>query len=166
MYWRLKYKEYEQLKGAGNKALLQDLVDSGSIPGLIAYQMGQPVGWCSLGPREQFVRLSTSKILAPVDDQPVWSIMCFYIHPQMRGSGVATKLLEAAIDFARTHGAKILEGYPVEPKKGKTPSVFAFTGIASTFRKLAFREILRRSETRPIMRLYLKEPDYTDKQTT
>ena len=66
--------------------------------------------------------------------------------------GVAGALLRGAIDFAAAHGAQIVEGYPVEPRSEDMPAVFAWTGIASTFRRAGFVEVLRRSETRPIMR--------------
>lgn len=157
MYWRLQHAEYEQLKGPGNKALLRDLAQSANAPGLLAYQDEQAVGWCSLGPRVTFPRLERSRILAPVDDEPVWSVVCFYIHRRHRRQGIATQLLQGAIDFARRQGAQILEGYPVEPKVDETPSVFAYTGVASTFHQLGFKEVARRSDTRPIMRLELAE---------
>jgi GNAT superfamily N-acetyltransferase len=156
MYWRLKNSEYEQLKGEGNRALFKDLVSQGEPPGLLGYLDGEPAGWCALGPRPDFSRLERSRILAPVDEQPVWSIVCFFIHRRHRQSGLSEKLLAAAIEYARSNGAEVLEGYPVEPKKEKMPSVFAYTGLASTFRKLGFTEVQRRSETRPIVRLELR----------
>lgn len=155
MYWRLKSSEYEQLKGSGNRALFKDLVGQGEPPGLLVYLDGEPAGWCALGPRPDFSRLGRSRILAPVDDRPVWSIVCFFIHRQHRQSGLSEKLLAAAVEYARARGAEVLEGYPVEPKQEKMPSVFAYTGLANTFRKLGFSEVQRRSETRPIMRLEL-----------
>jgi GNAT superfamily N-acetyltransferase len=161
MYWRLQHAEYEQLKGAGNRALLHELAQADPAPGLLAYRQGNAVGWCSLGPRQDFSRLSRSRILAPVDEQPVWSVVCFYIHRQHRRQGLSLRLLDAAVNFARAHGAAILEGYPVEPESGQTPAVFAYTGLARTFRQLGFQEVARRSATRPVMRLQLleSEPD-------
>ena len=61
------------------------------------------------------------------------------------------------MDYVRKQGGKIIEGYPVEPKKGWTPDPFAYTGLASAFRKVGFTEVIRRSETRPIMRYTIKE---------
>ncbi len=159
MYWRLKHRTYEQLKGAGNRAAMQDLAASGEIPGLLAYAGVEPVGWCSFGPRQEFPRLASSRILAPVDEQPVWSVVCFFIHRRHRRGGISLMLLQAAADYARAQGAAVLEGYPVEPHSGSMPTVFAFTGIASTFRKAGFIEVVRRSETRPVMRLDLTVQD-------
>ena len=72
-----------------------------------------------------------------------------------RKKGVTVELLKSAIGYAKKKGAKIVEGYPVEPKKGKMPDVFAYTGLASAFRQAGFKEVLRRSETRPIMRYFI-----------
>jgi GNAT superfamily N-acetyltransferase len=165
MYWRLTSREYDELKGPGNRALLKDLVDTVQVPGLLAYLDGEVAGWCSLGPREVYSRLERSRTLARPDDQPVWSIVCFFIQRKYRRSGISERLLEGAIAYARTQGVKILEGYPVEPKKGEMPSVFAYTGLASTFHKLGFKEVTRRSDTRPIMRLELDGEDLTEKKS-
>jgi GNAT superfamily N-acetyltransferase len=111
-----------------------------------------------VAPREDFPVLDRSRILKRVDDQPVWSVVCFFIARAYRQQGVSLQLLKAALDYAQEHGARILEGYPVEPKKGSTPDVFAYTGLASMFLQLGFVEAARRSETRPLMRYYFGTP--------
>ena len=156
MWWRVKRADFERQKGEGNRQALRALVDSGEVPGLLAYADGEPVGWCSVGPRESYPVLSRSPILKPVDDQPVWSIVCFFVAKSRRRTGMSARLVRAAVEYAAAQGARIVEGYPVEPRKGETPDVFAFVGLASTFRKLGFVEVARRSETRPIMRYYAK----------
>jgi GNAT superfamily N-acetyltransferase len=125
------------------------------VPGILAYSGGEPVGWCSLGPRDRYTRLTRSRILKPVDDEPVWSVVCFFVRKGFRRKGVTVKLLRAAIDHAKRGGAKILEGYPVEPKTDRMADAFLYTGIASGYRRAGFVECLRRSETRPIMRCYI-----------
>jgi hypothetical protein len=70
---------------------------------------------------------------------------------------VTVELLEAAVEYARRHGAQVVEGYPVEPRGGKAPDVFVYTGLASAFLKAGFKEVIRRTETRPIMRRYLSD---------
>ena len=102
-----------------------------------------------------FSTLSRSRILKPVDTQPVWSVVCFFVSRSHRRKGLTVELLQAAVEYARRNGAKIVEGYPVEPKAGIAPDVFVFTGLASAFLQAGFTEVLRRSETRPIMRFYL-----------
>ena len=152
MWWRLRRSEFDQKKGPGTKRALKKLIAIGQVPGLLAYAEGEPVGWCSVAPRRDFSALERSRILKPVDDQPVWSVVCFFVAKPFRRKGVTYQLLTAAIEYARDKGAKIIEGYPVEPKTGSVPDVFVFTGLASAFRKAGFVQVARRSETRPIMR--------------
>ena len=109
----------------------------------------------SLGPRESFPLLATSKVLGRVDDTAVWSLVCFYVDKRYRKQGVTEFLLRAAIDHARAQGARVLEAYPYAPKGDKVSSMSAFMGMASTFERVGFVEVARRSETRPIMRYAL-----------
>lgn len=152
MYWRLTRSDYERKKGAGNKKAFKKVVDSGPPPGLLAYTDGKPVAWCAIGPREAYPTLERSRVLARVDDEPAWSVTCFFVARPFRRQGVTVELLKAATAFARKNGARVVEGYPVEPRKGRMPDVFAYTGLPSAYRKAGFMEVLRRSETRPIMR--------------
>ena len=155
MWWRQAGKAYAQLRGEQNKALLRQIVEAGEEPGLLAYAHGEPVGWCALAPRPTYSRLEHTRNFKPVDDRPVWSVVCFFVAKAFRRQGVTRALLSAALAYAREHGAKILEAYPVEPKGGATPDVYAYPGVASTFRSLGFVEVARRSPTRPIMRYTL-----------
>jgi GNAT superfamily N-acetyltransferase len=157
MWWRLVAKDWERNKGQGNKDAFEVLVKAGEVPGLLAYTDGKPVGWCAIAPRMEYVRLERMRIFQPVDEQPVWSVTCFFVARGFRNKGVTAQLLQAAVDYAKTQGAQIVEGYPVEPKKGRMADVFVYTGLASTFRQVGFAEAARRSETRPIMRYVLKQ---------
>jgi GNAT superfamily N-acetyltransferase len=152
MLWRLRRSQFDRQKGARNKRALKALVDAGSSPGLLAYDRGEPIGWCSVAPRESFPALERSRILKPVDDRPVWSITCFFVARPHRRRGVSVGLLRAAADHVARQGGRIVEGYPVEPRTGATPDVFAWTGLSAAFRAAGFKECLRRSATRPIMR--------------
>jgi len=157
MWWRVTRAEFEEGQGEGNRLSLKRIVNSGEIPGLLAYTGEQPVGWCSVAPREAFPVLQRSRVLKPVDGQRVWSVVCFFIAKPYRRSGLSVRLLQAAVKHARKHGARIVEGYPVESKRGELPDAFsAFTGSASIFREVGFEEVARRSENRPILRRYLK----------
>jgi len=151
MAWRLPHAQWRQQKGEKNRRALKRIVRAGRVPGLLAYAEGEPVGWCCIGPREDFPALARSKVLAPVDDEPVWSIVCLFIARPFRRQGVSVQLLKAAADHAREQGARIVEGYPQEPGR-ILPAPFVWTGLASAFRKAGFREVLRRSPKRPIMR--------------
>ena len=155
MYWRLRNKDFENQKGKGNKKTMKNLVNKDQQIGIIMYVDEVPIGWCSVAPREDFLRLENSKILKPVDDKSVWSIVCFFIDNKYRRHGYSAKLLKGIIEFSKKKNVKILEGYPTEPKKDNIPAAFAWTGIASAFNQAGFHEVIRRSETRPIMRLSL-----------
>lgn len=156
MFWRRTAQEFAAGKGAGNRAAMKRLVDAGEEPGLLAYVGDEPVGWCALAPRERFVRLTTSRVLKPVDDEPVWSVPCFFVARAHRRRGLTSKLLAAARKYAREHGARILEGYPVDPRKADVPDVFAYTGLASAFERAGFEVAARRSPGRPVMRCKLR----------
>ena len=157
MWWRLKRSEFERQKGEGNRMAMKRIVDSGEVPGILAYARDQPIAWCSVAPKEAYPALGRSRTLMQVDDKPVWSIVCFFVAKPFRGKGITRKLLRAAMEYVQKQGGKIVEGYPVEPKKGRIPDAFAYTGLASAFRKAGFVEVVRRSETRPIMRYTVKE---------
>lgn len=157
MLWRLKRSEFEKQKGAQNKASFKAVVDSGKAPGILAYANGSPIGWCALAPRETYPALDRSRVLKRIDDKPVWSIVCLFIARPYRRKGVSVRLLKAAADYVRHLGGKIVEGYPVEPRKDEMPDVFAWTGLASAFLEAGFVECGRRSETRPIMRYEIRK---------
>lgn len=152
MWARLKRADYVKQKGARNKAAFKKIVETGPAPGVLAYQGSEAIGWCAVAPRAEYLRLEKSRVLARVDDQPVWSISCLFIAKPHRRAGVSVGLLKAATDYAAKHGAKLVEGYPIEPDSGTIPDAFAWTGLASAFRKAGFSEVARRSKTRPIMR--------------
>ena len=152
MWWRLAHAEFERQKGPTNRRALRGLVDAGIVPGLLAYDDSRPVGWCSLAPREEFTRLARSRILKPVDDTPVWSVVCFFVDKEYRRQGVSLRLLEAAKIWVGEQGGNVLEGYPVEPAREQAPPLFVFTGLAAAFESAGFEESTRRSPTRPIMR--------------
>lgn len=155
MAWRLKNSDFERMKGDGNRAALKQLVDEKKVLGIIGYKDGIPVCWCSVAPREDFVRLAMSRVLKPPDEKPVWSVSCLFILKKFRRSGISLLLIKAAVKFAASKGAEIVEGYPVEPYSENIPPAFAWTGIPSAFLKAGFAEAVRRSKNRPVMRFYV-----------
>ena len=154
MNWRLTSKEFEARKGPANKRAMKKIIMSGEVPGILAYAGAEPIGWCSVAPRQVFMRLERSRNLKPVDNKQVWSIACLFVTKEFRVQGVSVELLKAAAEYVRKKGGKIVEGYPVEPDD-KWPDAFAWTGITSAFVKAGYKEVVRRSPTRPIMRCYL-----------
>ena len=157
MFHRLRRSVWQAQQGEANRQSMKSLVEMGNVPGLIAYDGDTPVGWVSVAPRDCFPALATSRILKPVDDLPVWSITCFFILKPYRNRGLSITLLNAASAYVAQQGGTVLEGYPVEPKKERYPSVYAWTGFARAFIKAGFSECARRSPTRPIMRKRLSK---------
>ena len=155
MWFRLRRKESDRNSGKQNKQAMRELVDSGVPPGLLCDIDGEPAGWVSLGPREDFTHLEHSRTLRRVDDRPVWSIVCFVIGQQFRRQGLMTRLLDAATDYARQHGATTVEAYPVEAGAW-LGGYDGYTGIASAFRRAGFVEVARASERQLIMRRELE----------
>jgi GNAT superfamily N-acetyltransferase len=153
MTWRLRRADFVKGKGAANKRAFQTLVASDAQPGVLAYAGEEPIGWCAVAPRQDYVSLGRSRVLAPVDDQPVWSISCLFVARPYRRQGVSVRLLKAAAKLAGERGARLVEGYPVVPYTATMPAAFAWTGLVAAFQKAGFKEVLRRSSARPIMRL-------------
>lgn len=157
MWWRLSAAEFERTRGEEARRSMKAIVDAGRVPGILAYVDGEPVGWCSVAPRDEFPRLNRSPLLKPVDDAPVRSIVCFYVPRKRRGQGLAQGLLEAAVAHAQHQGASVVEGYPIEPRGDRHPAVAAWTGVPVMFERAGFREVLRRKPTRPIVRKALAD---------
>jgi GNAT superfamily N-acetyltransferase len=157
MSWRVPPKIFRAQSGDGNKKAMHKLVKAGEPIGVIGYLHDEPVGWCAVAPREKYPRLENSKVLAPVDDKPVWSVSCLLIKKEYRRKGVSSLLIKAAVDYAKKMKAQIVEGYPSVPYSENIPAAFAWTGIPSAFEKAGFTEATRRSKARPLMRYYLKK---------
>jgi GNAT superfamily N-acetyltransferase len=152
MWWRLPRTQFNKQKGEANRIALKQIVTNGEVPGIIAYDKGEPVAWCSVAPRETYSSLERSRTLKRIDDKPVWSVVCFFTAKPYRNKGLTVKLLRAAVDYVKTKGGKIVEGYPVDPQSGRLPDPFVYTGLLQSFLKVGFTEIFRSSKTRIVMR--------------
>ena len=141
---------------SGAKQALRELASQSPPPGLIGYRGKTPVGWISLGPRQDFAKLARSPVMKPVDDKPVWSIICFVVPSEFREQGVARELLAGAIKYARKQGAKLLEAYPVD-KIAAPSSESSWFGSKAMFDDAGFEEVVRRKPARPIVRLHLTQ---------
>lgn len=151
MWWRQSSSEWQKRRGSDRKEALKTIVGQGKIPGILAYSDGHPIGWCSISPREEFHRLERSRTLKRIDNQPVWSVVCFFVVKHFRGKGISTKLLEAAVKHAGKQGAEIIEGYPSRSEERLQDTV-VYTGLASMFLKVGFIDLGSISKTRTIMR--------------
>lgn len=155
MWWRLQRKEFEIQKGEGNKTAIKKLVDNNESPGILAYLDGKVIGWCAVAPREHYPRMEKSRTLKRIDDKKVWSITCLFIKKEFRRKGMSTEIVKGAVNFSKNMGAKIIEAYPVIPANNNIASVFAWTGLPSTFVNAGFEEVARPSLGRIIMRYYV-----------
>jgi len=152
MYLRLRPGEWGRMQGEPNHQAFRQIVMSGTEPGIIAYAGNVPAGWCAVEPREAYPALARSRLLHPVDDEPVWAITCFFVHRAFRRRGLITCLLREAVAWAQAHGARIIEGYPIDPGEKRISAGNAWRGTADLFRAAGFTEVARRAPDRPIMR--------------
>ena len=139
------------------KARLKALADADPPVGLIGYRGRTPVGWVTLGPRAHFAKLARSPVMKPVDERPVWSIVCFVVPAEHRRQGVATALLHGAIEYARKRGVTVLEAYPID-KRERAKDDWMWHGALSMYAGAGFEEVARRRPERPIVRLALAGP--------
>lgn len=155
MHWKLRGKAYDEAKGYETRQLHKSIVDSGTVTGLLAYLHGEVVGWVAVEPRTAYERLAHSRVLKPIDEKEVWSVPCFFVAKKFRKQGINVELLKAAVEYVKSKGGKIVEGYPVSAESEVPPS-FAFTGTASAFQKAGFKEIAHNSPARPIFRFVIE----------
>ena len=140
-FWRLRSKEWSASSPTRNRSMLRDLAGREVAPGLVALRDRRAIGWVGLGPREDFDRLEHSRVRPRLDDLPVWSVLCFVVSKSARGEGIARRLLDAAIDYARDRGAPAVEAYPVVPAGERIDAAKAYTGVLSMFEDAGFREV-------------------------
>jgi GNAT superfamily N-acetyltransferase len=155
MFWRLRRSEFHALGKAKRKAAFRKLVKSGAPLGILAYEGPVPVGWCAIAPREATSALERSPVCKPIDDQPVWSITCFFVEPKARRDGIMAALIDAAVAHAKRQGAKIVEAYPRDPGAARIDSASGYVGLLQPFEAEGFREVARRTPKRPVVRRYL-----------
>jgi GNAT superfamily N-acetyltransferase len=173
MWFRATPKAWSANGDAGNQRAMEEIVAADDEPGLLAYEDGRPVGWVSVAPRREFARIETKADRGVVSEEGVWSVVCFFIAVGRRGEGIGSALLSAAVEFARSRGARVLEAYPVD-RDSSISNGDAYTGVRSMYAKAGFREVgrfdrwaavpevagpspkpLARPPGRPVMRLTL-----------
>ena len=124
------------------EAYMRGLCESGRPPGVLAYLGDVPVGWCSVSPRSGLSRLVNSRTIPAVDDQPVWSVVCFVVRPGYRRRGVAAAMLDGAVQYARGQGAQIVEGYPLDAEGARISAAFVYVGTVSMFERAGFTRVM------------------------
>ena len=156
MWWRITRSQFSKQQGEGNRQALHEIVASGEVPGILAYVEGEPVGWCSVAPRDSYPSLNRSRVLKKLDNTPVWSIVCFYVDKGHRSQGLTLDLIRAAIEYVRGQGGRVIEAYPTQPKGERLPPVSSYMGLPSLFEQAGFVECRRPSQSKVIMRYYIE----------
>ena len=159
MVWRLERKAWEAGRGERNRRALKRLVENGAS-GVLALAGGRAVGWCSVGPRAEFVALESKPSLATDWDERTWSVTCFFVTKEWRKRGLGKRMLDVAVALARKRGASRIEGYPVPPPKagGELPGAFAWTGLPQVFEGCGFERLANAPGKRPIYARSLARP--------
>lgn len=159
MYWRTCRAEFDRGMKGGNQLAMQQLIENGTVPGLLAYRDEKPVGWVSIAPREDFTSLERSRTLKRIDDRAVWSIVCFLAAKPERGKGILASLISGAIQYAVQNGASIVEAYPLIPQESRNPGMSSYMGMLDSFIKLGFQEMARPSKKRAIVRYMIQQSE-------
>ena len=154
MRWRMTSAEYKASTKDGRIAELSALVAIGTPVGVLAYRDGEPVGWCSVAPRETCRGLERYRALERIDDRAVWSVVCFFVDAKERRQGVTAALLQAAVQYAIACGADVVEGYPVEPG----PRSYTYMGSPATFAAAGFRDVTPPGRDRKVVRYLAPKP--------
>jgi GNAT superfamily N-acetyltransferase len=152
MRWRMTSTEFQRSTKQERVAALEELVCQGIPIGVLAYADGEPVGWCSIAPRQTYAALERFRALPRIDDAPVWSVVCFFVDRDFRRQKITVGLLKAAVEYAVAQGARVIEGYPVEPG----PRLYTYMGSPATFQSAGFQDVTPPGQARLVMR-YLVE---------
>ncbi len=157
MLFRLRNADFEKGKRlGGNKSAMKELVWEKKPAGILGMYEGEAIAWCALAPRKDFIKLERSRVHKPIDDEPVWSIPCFFVAKEFRGKGVSVQMLKGIIDYAKKKRIKILEAYPTIPTQDKLPDAFAWIGLYKSFKRAGFEIVDRTSKHRPMVRYYTR----------
>lgn len=152
MHWRRPDGGYDDERD--NRDRFAEVAETGPPPGLIGYVDESPKGWVQVGPRSDFPTLARSRLFKPVDEIEPWTINCFVVRTGERRQGIGKGLVEGAIEYAKSQGAEVIEAYPFDAPTQS--AVNYYTGTMAMFDRHGFVELLRRKDTRPIVRLTIR----------
>jgi GNAT superfamily N-acetyltransferase len=125
----------------GRIAHMRTLCESEPGPGVLAYVDGDVAGWCSVAPKSTHRALVNSRTIPHVEDDGIWSVVCFVVRPGFRRRGLMHRLLDGAIAHARAMGAPALEGYPVDTDDGRVDQNSGYVGTVKLFEAHGFRRL-------------------------
>lgn len=157
-FFKQPYSEFSRTSAEEKCGLLERQVSAdGPAPGVVAYLNGEPVGWCAVEQRIHYGRLRTTKVVSQGsqedwDDPTVWAVTCFVVRVGHRKRGVSRALLDGAIEHARSNGARIIEGYPVDVQaRAKVSAAELYYGPLSLFEKAGFEIVARPTSGRAVV---------------
>jgi GNAT superfamily N-acetyltransferase len=146
--------QYHAGGAQANREIFRGVLEKSELPvGLLAYVGDEPAGWCATGPRSRFVRalrVPSFKGRDVSEDDSVWLVPCFNVHPSHRREGVSRALLDGAVNLARKHGARAIEGFPFA--RGAKLGRESMVGLESVFESCGFVVSRRPSASRVVMR--------------
>ncbi|MBN2350753.1 MAG: GNAT family N-acetyltransferase [Bacteroidales bacterium] len=156
MYYRLNKSDFIEGKTEnGNRKAMKNLVFENKPTGILGFYEEEAIAWCAFAPREDFIKLEKSRVHKRIDNNPVWSIPCFFIAKNFRRLGISVELLKGVIQYAKENGIKIIEAYPTIPAKEGLPDAFAWIGLYKSFERAGFKIVDRKSKNRPMVRYYV-----------
>lgn len=130
---------------------------SKATSGLVSYLDGEPVGWCAVEPRSEYLRLGQTPWKGRTedrDDETIWALTCFVTRAGYRRQGLTYPLARAAVEFARERGARALEGYPMVTEPGQDVTWGEMhVGSRKVFEAAGFEEVSHPSKRRVVMRI-------------
>ena len=148
MRWRLRSVDFQRSTKEQRIVHLEQLARDNVPVGILAYDGGEAVGWCSVAPRDTYHALQSSRVLPAIDTVSVWSVVCFYVDPQYRGQRLSVGLLKAAVQYALSKGAEAVEGYPVHPSSAS----YRFMGVPEVFLEVGFVDVTPPGQKRMVVR--------------
>lgn len=158
-WWMLRAKDWDATSRDERRDMLRVDLDAPVPSGLVAYVDGEPAGWVKVAPRPDQPRIAHTRNFQgspePMDATDVWAITCFVVRREHRSQGIATRLLDAAVEHARTHGARVVEGYPLDLGVKRFTTNELYHGTLSSFLDAGFTEVARPAAARPIVSLTL-----------
>lgn len=153
IYPRLTDRETRELPGSGKlderrRVLMVELAGRSVAPGLVGFADGEPAGWVAVAPRVELGRIVRSRATPPVDDRPAWVIPCVTVARSARGRGIAVALIQAAVAYAASNGATVVEAYP-RAGEARVGDANAYYGTEPMFRQAGFAVVRGPLENAP-----------------
>jgi len=129
--------DWQARSPAQNRADALNLIARGEMRGFLAYADGKCVGWYNANALPALQRYAQSPELTDFDAK-TGVIICFVIHPDFRGKGVARKLILAAVEGFRREGFTRVLGLPFEWKEHPE---LQYHGTRAMFSEAGFAQV-------------------------